>query len=100
MGFSDKADLDDGSMWPTVYAITKLGINEEAKIISLVKKHITLSSFEYAGMPYHVLGIKVGAVEVIISCILSPILRSVSFIFAKAAATAFSPFYIFVFFNF
>ena len=38
LGFSDKADLDDGAMWPTVYAITKLGRNEEAKIISLVKK--------------------------------------------------------------
>lgn len=38
LGFSDKANLDDGAMWPTVYAITKLGPNEEAKIVALVKK--------------------------------------------------------------
>ena len=38
LGFSDKANLDDGAMWPTAYAITKLGPNEEAKIVALVKK--------------------------------------------------------------
>lgn len=38
LGFSDKAKLDDGSMWPTVYAVTKLTPIEEKKIISLVKK--------------------------------------------------------------
>ncbi len=40
LGFSDKAKLDDGSMWPTVYALTKLNPTEEKKIISLVKKAI------------------------------------------------------------
>jgi len=38
LGFSDKAMLDDGAMWPVAYALMKLGPAEEAKIVALVKK--------------------------------------------------------------
>jgi uncharacterized protein YdhG (YjbR/CyaY superfamily) len=37
-GFSDKADLDDGAMWPTSFALTKLTAAEEKQIGRLVKK--------------------------------------------------------------
>lgn len=40
LGFSDKANLDEGNMWPTVYALTKLTASEEAKIVTLVKKAV------------------------------------------------------------
>jgi len=40
IGFSDKAKIDDGVMWPIQYALTKLTPTEEAKITSLVKKAI------------------------------------------------------------
>jgi uncharacterized protein YdhG (YjbR/CyaY superfamily) len=38
LGFSDKADLDEGSMWPVVYALKELTAAEEARIATLVKK--------------------------------------------------------------
>ncbi|MEX0826886.1 MAG: hypothetical protein WD184_09090 [Acidimicrobiia bacterium] len=38
LGFSDKANLDAGAMWPTSYALKKLGAAEEAKIRALVKR--------------------------------------------------------------
>ncbi len=38
IGFSDKASLDDGAMWPVAYALKELTAAEEAKIIALVKK--------------------------------------------------------------
>lgn len=38
LGFSDKAHLDDGQMWPTAFALKELGAAEEAKIAALVKK--------------------------------------------------------------
>jgi hypothetical protein len=38
LGFSDKAKLDEGNMWPNAYALTKLTAAEEAKIAALVKK--------------------------------------------------------------
>jgi uncharacterized protein YdhG (YjbR/CyaY superfamily) len=38
LGFSDKARLDDGAMWPTSYALTKLTPADEARIAALVKK--------------------------------------------------------------
>jgi uncharacterized protein YdhG (YjbR/CyaY superfamily) len=38
LGFSDKAKLDEGNMWPVVYALKTLTSTEEAKITSLVKK--------------------------------------------------------------
>ena len=37
-GFNDNASLDDGNMWPTSYALTKLTAADEAKITALVKK--------------------------------------------------------------
>ena len=39
-GFSDKAKLDDGQMWPTSFALKALGAAEEAKIVALVKKAV------------------------------------------------------------
>ncbi len=38
LGFSDKANLDDGAMWPTSYALKELTAAEEARISALVKK--------------------------------------------------------------
>jgi uncharacterized protein YdhG (YjbR/CyaY superfamily) len=40
-GFSDKANLDDGNMWPNAYAITKLTAADEARIVALVKKAVS-----------------------------------------------------------
>ncbi len=40
LGFSDKAKVDDGVMWPIQYALTKLTATEEAKITALVKKAV------------------------------------------------------------
>jgi uncharacterized protein YdhG (YjbR/CyaY superfamily) len=41
LGFSDKANLDDGHMWPTAYALKELTAAEEAKIAALVKKAVS-----------------------------------------------------------
>ena len=38
LGFNDIAKLDEGSMWPVAYALTKLTAADEAKIRALVKK--------------------------------------------------------------
>jgi len=38
LGFNDSAKLDDGSMWPVAYALTKLSAADEKKIRALVKK--------------------------------------------------------------
>jgi len=38
LGFSDAAHLDEGTMWPTSFALTKLTAADEAKIGALVKK--------------------------------------------------------------
>ena len=38
LGFQDSANLDDGSMWPTSYAITTLSKADEKLIAELVKK--------------------------------------------------------------
>jgi hypothetical protein len=40
LGFSDKANLDEGVMWPTSFALKKLTGTEEAKISALVKKAV------------------------------------------------------------
>ncbi|MEU4341912.1 DUF1801 domain-containing protein [Nocardia sp. NPDC023852] len=37
-GFSDTANLDDGAMWPTAFALTKLTAADETRIGELVKK--------------------------------------------------------------
>ena len=39
-GFNDTANLDDGNMWPTAFALKKLTAVEEKKIIALVKKAV------------------------------------------------------------
>ena len=38
LGFSDQANLDDGAMWPTSYALKELTAAGEKKIAALVKK--------------------------------------------------------------
>jgi uncharacterized protein YdhG (YjbR/CyaY superfamily) len=40
LGFNDSAKLDDGSMWPIAFALTKLTAAEETKIRKLVKKAV------------------------------------------------------------
>ncbi len=40
-GFSDKANLDEGAMWPIAFALKELTATEEAKVIALVKKAIS-----------------------------------------------------------
>jgi len=40
LGFSDKANLDEGQMWPTAFALKELTAADEAKIGALVKKAV------------------------------------------------------------
>ena len=40
-GFSDKANLDEGTMWPAGFALKELTASAEAKIIALVKKAVS-----------------------------------------------------------
>jgi len=40
LGFSDKANLDEGPMWPTTFALKELTATEEARIRALVKKAV------------------------------------------------------------
>ena len=40
LGFNDNAKLDQGSMWPIAYALTKLTAADETKIRALVKKAV------------------------------------------------------------
>jgi len=40
-GFSDEANLDEGAMWPTSFALKKLTAAEEARIGALVKKAVS-----------------------------------------------------------
>jgi uncharacterized protein YdhG (YjbR/CyaY superfamily) len=39
-GFSDKANLDEGALWPVAFALKELTVAEEAKIGALVKKAV------------------------------------------------------------
>ena len=41
LGFSDKANLDEGTMWPTAFALKGLTAAEEARIATLVKKAVS-----------------------------------------------------------
>jgi len=41
LGFSDKANLDEGAMWPTSFALKELTGAEEARIGALVKKAVS-----------------------------------------------------------
>ena len=40
LGFSDMANLDEGSMWPTSFALKELTAIEEERIVALVKKAV------------------------------------------------------------
>jgi uncharacterized protein YdhG (YjbR/CyaY superfamily) len=40
LGFSDKAKLDEGRMWPTAFALKQLTAAEEAEIAALLKKAV------------------------------------------------------------
>jgi uncharacterized protein YdhG (YjbR/CyaY superfamily) len=41
LGFNDTANLDEGHMWPTSFALAELTDAEEAKIAALVKKAVS-----------------------------------------------------------
>lgn len=41
LGFNDSAKLDQGSMWPIAFALTKLTATDETKIRRLVKKAVS-----------------------------------------------------------
>ncbi|HEX6701829.1 MAG TPA: DUF1801 domain-containing protein [Gaiellaceae bacterium] len=40
-GFSDKANLDEGAMWPTAFALKELTAADEARIAELVRKAVS-----------------------------------------------------------
>lgn len=40
LGFSDQAQLDDGVIWPTVYAVTRMGPHERATVAALVERAV------------------------------------------------------------
>ena len=40
-GFSDKADLDEGAMWPVAFALKELTAADEERIAALVKKAVS-----------------------------------------------------------
>ena len=40
-GFSDEANLDEGTMWPTAFALTELTAADEVRIGALVKKAVS-----------------------------------------------------------
>ncbi len=41
LGFNDKANLDEGDMWPTSFALKEMTAVEEARIVALVKKAVS-----------------------------------------------------------
>lgn len=41
LGFNDSANLDDGTMWPTAFALTELTPANEARIAELVRKAVS-----------------------------------------------------------
>ena len=41
LGFSDKANIDDGTMWPTSFALKELSAAAEGRIVALVKKAVS-----------------------------------------------------------
>ena len=41
LGFDQAANLDDGNMWPTSWALTKLTAADEARIVALVKQAVS-----------------------------------------------------------
>jgi hypothetical protein len=41
LGFNDAANLDDGSMWPTAYALTELSADDAERIAALVRRAVS-----------------------------------------------------------
>ena len=41
LGFSEDANLDEGTMWPTAFGLTKLTAADEKRIAALVKKAVS-----------------------------------------------------------
>ena len=41
LGFNDTAELDDGSMWPVAFALTKMTKADEARIAKLLKQAVS-----------------------------------------------------------
>ena len=41
LGFSDEANLDDGAMWPTSFALKELTEKDEATIVALLKRAVS-----------------------------------------------------------
>ncbi|MFD5125736.1 iron chaperone [Streptomyces sp. NPDC058385] len=41
LGFSDLARLDDGTMWPSAYALTELNADDEARIGALIERAVS-----------------------------------------------------------
>jgi|SRR5579875_1444326 len=41
LGFSDKANLEDGNMWPNSFALTELAAADEARVAALIKKAVS-----------------------------------------------------------
>jgi uncharacterized protein YdhG (YjbR/CyaY superfamily) len=41
LGFEEKANLDEGAMWPTSFALKELTATDEARIVALVKKAVS-----------------------------------------------------------
>ena len=41
LGFNDTANLDDGSLWPVAFALTKLTKADEARIAKLLKQAVS-----------------------------------------------------------
>src|SRR3712207_3865258 len=60
LGFSDEANLDEGAMWPTSFALKELSATEEAKISALVKKpQLTAPLLNQLAYPLCLVGTKV-----------------------------------------
>ena len=51
LGFSDKANLDEGAMWPTSFALKELTAAEEARIVALVKKAVSSRTKAHPSLP-------------------------------------------------
>jgi len=41
LGFSDRANLDEGTMWPAAFALKELTADDEVKIAALIKKAVS-----------------------------------------------------------
>ena len=41
LGFSEDANLDDGNLWPTSFAVVKLGAAEEQAVAELIRRALS-----------------------------------------------------------